>query len=163
MSTSPSNSSKNNTLPTPFSLRLTFEERAALEQSAGTRPLGAYIRSKLFGGKEAPRRRRTRTKKPTKNGVQRTGSGLVICLTILPKKQITRPDPILSLMFFVRIWLRDWRVPESTQRFMHHRMIVHLRLLKLFMVMHGRVILAKVLSLWMVWKRLMSVMLLVVC
>lgn len=67
MSTSPSNPYKNNTIAAPFSLRLTFEERAALEQSAGTRPLGAYIRSKLFGGQEAPRRRRTRTKKPLKD------------------------------------------------------------------------------------------------
>ncbi len=67
MSTSPSNSSKNSKLPTPFSLRLTFEERAALEQSAGNRPLGAYIRSKLFSGTEAPRRRRSRTRKPLKD------------------------------------------------------------------------------------------------
>ncbi len=67
MSTSPSNPSKNNKIATPFSLRLTFDERAALEQSAGTRPLGAYIRSKLFGGKEAPRRKRTRTRKPLKD------------------------------------------------------------------------------------------------
>lgn len=67
MNTSPSNSSKNSKLPTPFSLRLTFEERAALEQSAGNRPLGAYIRSKLFGGTEAPRKRRSRTRKPLKD------------------------------------------------------------------------------------------------
>lgn len=32
----------------PFSLRLTFEERAKLEKEAGSKPLGAYIRSKLF-------------------------------------------------------------------------------------------------------------------
>jgi len=29
--------------------------------------LGVYIRSKLFGGKEKPRRKRTRTKKPLKD------------------------------------------------------------------------------------------------
>lgn len=29
--------------PSPFSLRLTFEERARLESEAGTLPLGAYI------------------------------------------------------------------------------------------------------------------------
>jgi hypothetical protein len=67
MSTPPTNSNKNSSLPTPFSLRLTFEERAALEQSAGNRPLGAYIRSKLFGGTEAPRKRRSRTRKPLKD------------------------------------------------------------------------------------------------
>ena len=32
----------------PFSLRLTFEERARLEREAGDMPLGAYTRSKLF-------------------------------------------------------------------------------------------------------------------
>ena len=67
MSTPPTNSSKNCKLQTQFSLRLTFEERAALEQSAGNRPLGAYIRSKLFGGTEAPRKRRSRTRKPLKD------------------------------------------------------------------------------------------------
>ncbi len=34
--------------PPPFSLRLTFEERARLEREAGDMPLGAYIRSRLF-------------------------------------------------------------------------------------------------------------------
>ncbi|MCG8382393.1 MAG: hypothetical protein MJA28_09290 [Gammaproteobacteria bacterium] len=67
MGSPPTNSNKNSKLPTPFSLRLTFEERAALEQSAGNRPLGAYIRSKLFGGTEAPRKRRSRTRKPLKD------------------------------------------------------------------------------------------------
>ncbi len=33
----------------PFSLRLTFEERAALEAAAGDMPLGAYIKAVLFG------------------------------------------------------------------------------------------------------------------
>ncbi len=66
MSTPPSNSDKNKT-PTPFSLRLTFEERASLEQSAGSQPLGAYIRSKLLGGKAARRKKRTRTRKPLKD------------------------------------------------------------------------------------------------
>jgi len=36
------------TTPPPFSLRLTFEERAQLEREAGDMPLGAYIRSRLF-------------------------------------------------------------------------------------------------------------------
>lgn len=46
--------------PTPFSLRLTFEERAALEAQAGAMPLGAYIRSRLLGGTAAPRKARRR-------------------------------------------------------------------------------------------------------
>lgn len=54
MRTPPTNSSKNNKIPTPFSLRLTFEERAALEQEAGDEPLGAYIRKKLLGSKRSP-------------------------------------------------------------------------------------------------------------
>ncbi|WP_171098166.1 hypothetical protein [Ruegeria sp. HKCCD7255] len=35
--------------PAPFSLRLTFEERAKLEEAANGLPLGAYIKAKLFG------------------------------------------------------------------------------------------------------------------
>ena len=42
--------------PCPFSLRLTFEERQALEREAGRQSLGAYIRSRLFGGGERQRR-----------------------------------------------------------------------------------------------------------
>lgn len=34
----------------PFSLRLTFEERAALHKMAGDMPLGAYIKAVLFDG-----------------------------------------------------------------------------------------------------------------
>lgn len=40
----------------PFSLRLTPEERAYLEQKAGTRPLGAYIRTRLLDGRAEKRR-----------------------------------------------------------------------------------------------------------
>ncbi len=49
----------------PFSLRLTFEERAILDKAAGDMPLGAYIRSQLLQ-KESYRRRRRR-KKPVKD------------------------------------------------------------------------------------------------
>ena len=45
-------------VPTPFSLRLTFEERAALEDAAGDMPLGAYIWGELFKGKKTRTRRR---------------------------------------------------------------------------------------------------------
>ncbi|WP_019959573.1 hypothetical protein [Woodsholea maritima] len=41
--------------PPPFSLRLTFEERAALDAMAGGRPLGAYIRDQLLGDKVSKR------------------------------------------------------------------------------------------------------------
>lgn len=43
--------------PLPFSLRLTAEERARLDAEAGSKPLGAYIRSRLFDGTEATRKR----------------------------------------------------------------------------------------------------------
>jgi len=45
-------------LPCPFSLRLTVEERSVLEREAGHQPLGAYIRSKLLHNSEASRRAR---------------------------------------------------------------------------------------------------------
>jgi len=46
--------------PNPFSLRLTFEERALLEMAAGDTPLGSYIRSRLLGEKEVRRKRKPR-------------------------------------------------------------------------------------------------------
>jgi len=51
--------------PAPFSLRLTFEERAALEQAAADMPLGAYIRSRILG--EDARPRKTRNKRPVED------------------------------------------------------------------------------------------------
>jgi hypothetical protein len=48
--------------PPPFSLRLTFEERAALQAEAGDMPLGAYIRSKVLAS--PGKRRKTRSKRP---------------------------------------------------------------------------------------------------
>ena len=51
--------------PPPFSLRLTFEERARLEREAAGMALGAYIRLKLFGDDAAPRK--TRGKFPVKD------------------------------------------------------------------------------------------------
>jgi hypothetical protein len=44
--------------PPPFSLRLTYAERARLESEAGDKPLGAYIRERLLGDDAAPRKRR---------------------------------------------------------------------------------------------------------
>ncbi len=43
----------------PFSLRLTFEERAMLEIAAADMPLGAYIRSRVFD-EARPRKTRQR-------------------------------------------------------------------------------------------------------
>jgi len=44
--------------PAPFSLRLSFDERARLEQDASGMALGAYIRDRLFGEDAAPRQTR---------------------------------------------------------------------------------------------------------
>lgn len=54
-----------NPITVPFSLRLTFEERAELEKAAAGMPLGAYIRSKVLNGTE--QKRRTRGKFPVKD------------------------------------------------------------------------------------------------
>ena len=52
----------------PFSLRLTFEERARLEELAGTEPLGSYIKRKVFDGKGAgTKRARSRKRRPIKD------------------------------------------------------------------------------------------------
>ena len=51
--------------PPPFSLRLTFEERAALDKAAGDMPVGAYVRSRLFDTDTPPRR--PRGKQPVKD------------------------------------------------------------------------------------------------
>lgn len=49
----------------PFSLRLTFEERARLEELAGDEPLGSYIKRKVFNGKGAGSKRgRSRVRRP---------------------------------------------------------------------------------------------------
>jgi hypothetical protein len=49
----------------PFSLRLTFEERAALEAAAGDLPLGTYIKAVLFG--QDLQKVRQRHKNPVKD------------------------------------------------------------------------------------------------
>ena len=56
---------KRKTCPSPFCLRLTFEERAALEQAASGQPLAVYVRSRLFDDSLPPRR--TRNKHPVKD------------------------------------------------------------------------------------------------
>ena len=49
----------------PFSLRLTFEERAQLEAAAAGLPLAAYIKQKVFDGQLVPIR--TRGKRPVED------------------------------------------------------------------------------------------------
>src|SRR6056297_437597 len=44
--------------PPPFSLRLTYEERARLDAERGEKTLAAYIRERLFGDDAAPRKKR---------------------------------------------------------------------------------------------------------
>lgn len=51
--------------PNPFSLRLSFEERARLEDDAAGISLGAYIRERLLGEDAEPRK--TRGKFPVKD------------------------------------------------------------------------------------------------
>lgn len=41
----------------PFSIRLSFEERARLVRQAGDMPLGAYVKSRVLDGAEPPRRK----------------------------------------------------------------------------------------------------------
>ncbi|WBQ11224.1 MobC family plasmid mobilization relaxosome protein [Hyphomonadaceae bacterium ML37] len=52
----------------PFSLRLTFEERARLEELAGDMPLGSYIKDRVFNEDgTATRRARKRLRRPVKD------------------------------------------------------------------------------------------------
>ena len=52
----------------PFSLRLTFEERARLEELAGHEPLGSDIKRKVFDGKGVgTKRARSRKRRPIKD------------------------------------------------------------------------------------------------
>ena len=57
LATSPETTSTKKEPPTPFSLRLTTEERALLSEQAGERPLGSYIRSRILGGHAQKRRK----------------------------------------------------------------------------------------------------------
>lgn len=50
--------SKKRKRPGPFTIRLSDEERAILERKAGKRSLGAYVREKVLGDEQAPRRKR---------------------------------------------------------------------------------------------------------
>lgn len=45
------------TRASPFSIRLSFEERARLEDQAAGVPLGAYVKAKIFDGEDSPKRK----------------------------------------------------------------------------------------------------------
>ncbi|MPT47963.1 MAG: hypothetical protein E2598_06025 [Sphingobium sp.] len=58
--------------PAPYSLRLTFEQRARLEAAAGEKSIAAYIHSRLFGEEDdgmADRRRRPRKPKADEKAI----------------------------------------------------------------------------------------------
>lgn len=56
---------QDNKRPTPFSLRLTRDERTMLDERAGGQPLGAYIRGQLLGEVNLTKRRAQRKPKVT--------------------------------------------------------------------------------------------------
>ena len=56
--------------PPPFSLRLSAEERTLLEQQAGNRPLGVYIREVLLGDKAHKRRQYRKPRVDDKKAAQ---------------------------------------------------------------------------------------------
>ena len=53
--------------PTPFSLRLSTEEREYLDTQSGDTPLGEYIRSKILDNPLPRRKQRKRKKQPIKD------------------------------------------------------------------------------------------------
>lgn len=55
--------------PTPFSLRLSEEERLYLDKASGSMPLGAYIRSKILN-EETPRKAYRKPKKLIKDRLE---------------------------------------------------------------------------------------------
>jgi hypothetical protein len=66
----------------PFSLRLTFEERARLERMAKGQSLGAYIRQRLLG--DEAEARQSRQRRPTVDRV-----ALARCLSALGSSRLS--------------------------------------------------------------------------
>ena len=62
--------------PPPFSLRLTYEERARLDAERGDKSLAAYIRERLFGANAAPRKRRGNSPVQDKEALGRMAGAL---------------------------------------------------------------------------------------
>ncbi|UWQ25372.1 hypothetical protein K3553_02575 [Leisingera aquaemixtae] len=62
--------------PPPFSLRLTYEERARLDAERGDKSVGAYIRERLFGNDAAPRKKRGNSPNLDKEALGRLAGAL---------------------------------------------------------------------------------------
>lgn len=62
--------------PPPFSLRLTYEERARLDAERGDKSLAAYIRERLFGDDAAPRKKRGNSPVQDKEALGRLAGAL---------------------------------------------------------------------------------------
>ncbi|MEC8631003.1 MAG: hypothetical protein VXY73_13000 [Pseudomonadota bacterium] len=62
--------------PPPFSLRLTYEERARLDAERGSKTLAAYIRERLFGFDVAPRKKRGNSPVQDKEALGRIAGAL---------------------------------------------------------------------------------------
>ncbi len=62
--------------PPPFSLRLTYEERARLDGERGDKSLAAYIRERLFGVDAAPRKKRGNSPVQDKEALGRMAGAL---------------------------------------------------------------------------------------
>lgn len=62
--------------PPPFSLRLTYEERARLDAERGDNSLAAYIRERLFGDDAAPRKKRGNSPVQDKEALGRVAGAL---------------------------------------------------------------------------------------
>lgn len=62
--------------PPPFSLRLTYEERARLDVERGDQSLAAYIRERLFGEDAAPRKKRGNSPVQDKEALGRMAGAL---------------------------------------------------------------------------------------
>lgn len=62
--------------PPPFSLRLTYEERARLDAERGDKSLAAYIRERLFGDNVAPRKKRGNSPVQDKEALGRMAGAL---------------------------------------------------------------------------------------
>lgn len=62
--------------PPPFSLRLTYEERARLDAERGDKSLAAYIRERLFGENAAPRTKRGNSPVQDKEALGRMAGAL---------------------------------------------------------------------------------------
>lgn len=62
--------------PPPFSLRLTYDERARLDAERGSKTLAAYIRERLFGVDAAPRKKRGNSPVQDKEALGRMAGAL---------------------------------------------------------------------------------------